>query len=283
MSVDTDTATERAGSSEESPIGAAINRVLNAVGSSWMSVWALLVFAFLYAPIAVLILFSFEQGTFSGFPWDGFTMQWYTQMVNDDRLIQSTLNSLYVGAFVTVGATVLGTLGAIALVRGSFRRKGLFRALVIAPMTIPGLILGIALLLWFNVLGFNTSLRTVMLGQLVFVTPFVVITVSARLRGFDPELEEAARDLGASKWQTYRRVTLPILMPGIISGALFAFTLSFDDFLIAFFTSGVQNTLPIYIWSKVQHGTDPVINAISAMVLLFSISLIVASELLRQR
>ncbi|SEH43024.1 spermidine/putrescine transport system permease protein [Halopenitus malekzadehii] len=281
MSVD---ATPSDGTAAEESAGQSpMNTVLNAVSGYWMPVWAILVFGFLYAPIAVLILFSFEQGTFSGFPWDGFTMQWYVQMVNDDRLIQSTLNSLYVGAFVTTGATILGTLGAIALVRGSFRRKGLFRALVIAPMTIPGLILGIALLLWFNMIGFNTSLRTVMLGQLVFVTPFVLITVSARLRGFDPELEEAARDLGASKWQTYRRVTLPILMPGIISGALFAFTLSFDDFLIAFFTSGVENTLPIYIWSKVQHGTDPVINAISAMVLLFSISLIVVSELLRQR
>ncbi|WP_096391163.1 ABC transporter permease [Halopenitus persicus] len=281
MSVDA--ATSDGTAAEESSGQSPIDTLLNAVGGYWMPVWAVLVFGFLYAPIAVLILFSFEQGTFSGFPWDGFTMQWYVQMVNDDRLIQSTLNSLYVGAFVTTGATILGTLGAIALVRGSFRRKGLFRALVIAPMTIPGLILGIALLLWFNMIGFNTSLRTVMLGQLVFVTPFVLITVSARLRGFDPELEEAARDLGASKWQTYRRVTLPILMPGIISGALFAFTLSFDDFLIAFFTSGVENTLPIYIWSKVQHGTDPVINAISAMVLLFSISLIVISELLRQR
>ncbi|OYR40261.1 MULTISPECIES: ABC transporter permease [unclassified Halorubrum] len=281
MSHDTEPTAQRAG---ETPNQSRLDRYLS-VGATvaeryWLPVWAVLVFAFLFAPIVILILFSFEQGTFSSLPWNGFTTQWYSEMLSDNRLIQSTFNSLQVAANVTVAATILGTLGAIALVRGQFRRKGLFRAIIIAPMTIPGLILGIALLIWFNVIGMNTSLLTVMLGQLVFVTPFVVITVSARLRGFDPELEEAARDLGASKWQTYRRVTLPLLMPGIVSGALFAFTLSFDDFLIAFFTSGPNNTLPIYIWSKIQHGTDPVINAISAMVLLFSITLIVISQLI---
>ena len=283
MSHDTETATGRTGEKSRQSSLKQFLTVLGDIGERyWLPVWTVLVFAFLYAPIVILILFSFEQGTFSALPWDGFTTEWYSEMLNDDRLIRATFNSLQVAVNVTVVATVLGTLGAIALVRGEFRRKGLFRAIVIAPMTIPGLILGIALLIWFDILGISRSLMTVMLGQLVFVTPFVVITVSARLRGFDPELEEAARDLGASRWQTYRRVTLPLLMPGIISGALFAFTLSFDDFLIAFFTSGVENTLPIYIWSKIQHGTDPVINAISAMVLLFSITLIVASELIRR-
>lgn len=259
-----------------------VKRLWALVDRYWLGTWAALVFLFLYAPILVLVLFSFEQGTFSTLPWSGFTVEWYEELAGDTRLVRATMNSLYVGVVVTTGATVLGTLGAIALVRQSFRGKKAYRALILAPMTIPGLILGIALLLWFNYLGIDSSLRTVMIGQLVFVTPFVLVTVSARLRGFDPKLEEAARDLGASRWQTYRRVTLPILMPGIVSGALFAFTLSFDDFLIAFFTSGVENTLPIYIWSKIQHGTSPVINAISTLVLLVSIALIVASEALRR-
>jgi|AntDeeMetageno50_2_1112565.scaffolds.fasta_scaffold00549_6 spermidine/putrescine transport system permease protein len=283
MSLDNKTSIDQTNTNQTMSI---IKRYLNVLGDTaeqyWLPVWTFLVFAFLYAPIFILILFSFEKGTFSVLPWNGFTLNWYQEMVTDRRLIQATFNSLQIGVVVTAGATVLGTLGAIALVRGSFRRKGLFRAIIIAPMTIPGLILGIALLIWFNVLGFSRSLLTVMIGQLVFVTPFVLITVSARLRGFDPELEEAARDLGATKWQTYRRVTLPLLMPGIISGALFAFTLSFDDFLIAFFTSGVENTLPIFIWSKIQHGTDPVVNAISTMVLLFSISIVVIAELIRR-
>lgn len=251
---------------------------LTSVANNWVKIWAALVFLFLYAPIIVLIVFSFEKGTFSTLPWSGFTFEWYTALTKDSRLIEATYNSLWVGTIVTTVATVLGTLGAVALVRYNFRFKQGFRALVLAPMTIPGLIIGVALLMWFNVIGFSTSLKTVMIGQLVFITPFVLITVSARMQGFDPRLEEAARDLGASRFQTYRRVTIPLLMPGIISGALFAFTLSFDDFLIAFFTSGVENTLPVYIWSRIQHGTSPIINAISGLVLLVSISLIVVSE-----
>ena len=259
---------------------ASLSRLTRTVTSNWIRVWAALVFLFLYAPIIVLVVFSFEEGTFSTLPWSGFTLEWYAQMANNGQVLTSTLNSLYVGGVVTVLGTVLGTLGAIALVRYDFTLKKGYRVLVIAPMTIPALILGVALLMWFNYVGISTNLRTVMIGQLVFVTPFVLITVSSRLRGFDPDLEEAALDLGASRVQVYRRVTLPLLLPGIVSGALFAFTLSFDDFLIAFFTSGVKNTLPIFIWSKIQHGTNPVINAISTMVLLFSISLIAVSETL---
>ena len=251
--------------------------ILQYIDQHWIQLWSALVFLFLYAPIIALIAFSFEKGTFSTVPWSGFTLVWYEQLISDSRLISSAINSLYIGVVVTTVATVLGTLGAVTLVRYDFKLKSIYRLLVIAPMTVPGLILGVALLNWFKYLGFSTTLKTVMIGQLVFVTPFVLITVTSRLRGFDPALEEAARDLGASKWETYRRVTLPVLMPGIVSGALFAFTLSFDDFLIAFFTSGVKNTLPIYIWSKIQHGTSPVINAISTIVLLFSISLVMLS------
>lgn len=255
-------------------------RAGKAVERNWIQAWTALVFLFLYAPIIVLFVFSFEKGTFSTLPWSGFTLKWYQVMMDNSSVLSSTLNSLYVASIVTTIATVLGTLGAIALVRYDFRLKEGYRALVIAPMTIPALILGIALLMWFNILGISTSLHTVMIGQLVFVTPFVLITVSSRLQGFDPSLEEAAFDLGASRFQVYRRVTLPLLLPGIISGALFAFTLSFDDFLIAFFTSGVNNTLPIFLWSKIQHGTNPVINAVSTMVLLFSTILVISSELL---
>lgn len=265
-------------SEHESDVSFPAQRVVQFFERNWIRFWAALVFAFLYAPIVVLIVFSFEAGTFSTLPWSGFTLEWYRELVSNTQLVRSAMNSLYVAGVVTVVATFLGTLGAIALVRYQFRLQRLYRLLVIAPMTVPGLILGVALLNWFSYIGLSTTLRTVMIGQLVFVTPFVLITVTSRLRGFDPELEEAARDLGASKWQTYRRVTLPILAPGIISGALFAFTLSFDDFLIAFFTSGVKNTLPIFIWSKVQHGTNPVINAISTVVLCVSISLIVLSQ-----
>ncbi|WP_101295773.1 ABC transporter permease [Halegenticoccus soli] len=269
--------------SEMTETGLPLRRLRDVLDTYWIHVWTLLVFAFLYFPIVVLVVFSFEKGTYSTLPWSGFTVQWYAEMVTDQVLIDSATNSAIVAVFVTVIGTTLGTLGAISLVRYEFKLKSVYRSLIIAPMTVPGLILGVGLLMWFKYLGFSTDLKTVMIGQLVFVTPFVLITVSASLSGFDPHLEEAARDLGASRWQTYRRVTIPMLMPGIVSGAMFAFALSFDDFLIAFFTSGVKNTLPVYLWSRMNHGISPVINAISTVVLLFSIVLIVGSELLRRR
>lgn len=245
---------------------------------NWLRIWTGLVLLLLYTPIVVIVAFSFESGAFSTLPWSGFTLDWYRKLFASGQAINSIYNSVYVALIVTVIGTFLGTLGAIALVRQNFRGKTLFRVLVLAPMTIPGLLLGVALLMMFNYLEITRSLQTVMIGQLVFVTPFVLVTVSSRLRGFDPVLEEAARDLGASRWTAYRRITLPLLAPGIISGALFAFTLSFDDFLIAFFTSGAQNTLPVYIFSEVQRNTSPVVNAISAIALIVSITIVAISR-----
>lgn len=266
-------------STETSPMAnqSTLSKAVQAVEKYWIRIWAFLVILFLYTPIVVIVLFSFEQGSFSSFPWDGFTLEWYRTLLETPSAISATFNSLFVALFVTFFGTMLGTLGAIALVRHDFRLKEAYRMLVIAPMTIPGLILGVALLMMFNYLEITRTLRTVIIGQLVFVVPFVLVTVSSRLAGFDPTLEQAARDLGASKWTAYRRVTLPLLAPGIVSGALFAFTLSFDDFLIAFFTSGVENTLPIYIFSTIQRTQSPVINAISTIALLLSMLLILTS------
>ena len=244
----------------------------------WLHIWTVLVLAFLYTPIVVVVVFSFEKGAFSSLPWDGFTLEWYAELLTTPTALDAIYNSLLVAVVVTAVGTTVGTLGAIALVRHEFSLKRLYRSLVVAPMTIPGLILGIALLMLFDHLGVARSLYTVMVGQLVFVVPFVLVTVSARLRGFDRELEDAARDLGASRWRTYRHVTIPLLAPGIVSGALFAFTLSFDDFLIAFFTSGPLNTLPVYIYSNVIRSTTPVVNAISAVALLVSMTLIASSR-----
>jgi spermidine/putrescine transport system permease protein len=272
MSTETDTQT--APNVEESTL----TNVARWAERNWLRVWTLLVLLFLYTPIVIIVVFSFEESAFSTLPWSGFTLEWYRQLLASGQAINSILNSVYVALIVTTVGTILGTLGSIALVRHRFRGKTIYRALVMAPMTIPGLILGVALLMMFNYLSITRSLQTVIIGQLVFVTPFVLVTVSSRLRGFDPILEEAARDLGASRWTTYRRVTLPLLAPGIISGALFAFTLSFDDFLIAFFTSGAQNTLPVFIFSQVQRNTSPVVNAISAIALVVSIGIVIASQ-----
>lgn len=258
-----------------------VRRTIQKLERNWLRFWTAAVLIFLYMPIVIVVVFSFEQGAFSTLPWSGFTLEWYRELLSDSAAISSIYNSAIVAVAVTAIATVLGTLGAIALVRHEFPLKRGYRALVIAPMTVPGLILGIALALTFSYLEVSRSLRTVIVGQLVFITPFVLVTVSARLRGYDPTLEEAARDLGASKLTIYKRVTLPLLAPGIISGALFAFTLSWDDFLIAFFTSGAQDTLPVYIFSTIQRSQTPVINAISAVALLVSILLIGFSLLFR--
>lgn len=256
--------------------------VINLFRGSWLKIWTIIFIIFLYIPIVFVVVFSFERGEFSTLPWGGFTLKWYNTLLNTPIAIEAIYNSLFVAVVVTTLATVLGTLGAIALVRHEFRFKQLYRSLVIAPMTIPGLILGIALLMMFNYFGIKRSLYTVMVGQLVFIVPFVLVTVTARLRGFEQQLEEAARDLGATRWATYRHVTLPLLAPGIISGALFAFTLSFDDFLIAFFTSGPENTLPVYIYSNVIRTTTPVVNAISAVALFVSMTLIILSQYLQR-
>lgn len=260
---------------------AGYRRIVRALERNWLRFWTVSVLAFLYLPIVIIVIFSFEEGAFSTLPWNGFTFEWYREMLNNSAAISSIFNSAIVAVVVTIAGTVLGTLGAIALVRYEFPFKRGYRALVIAPMTVPGLILGIALGMTFSSLNIPRSLQTVMVGQLVFITPFVLVTVSARLRGYDPTLEEAARDLGASKWTVYKRVTLPLLAPGIISGALFAFTLSWDDFLIAFFTSGAQDTLPVWIFSTIQRAQSPVINAISTVALLVSIGLIGISLLFR--
>ena len=261
--------------------GNPLRTLIGVVEDNWLRLWTALIFVFLYLPIVVIVVFSFEKGAFSNLPWDGFTLEWYRALLDSSSAINSIKNSLLVAVVVTAIGTLLGTLGALALVRREFRFKQLYRGLVIAPMTIPGLILGVALLMMFNYLEIVRTLATVVVGQLVFVVPFVLVTVTARLRGYDPTLEDAARDLGASRWTTYRRITIPLLAPGIISGALFAFTLSFDDFLIAFFTSGAQNTLPVFIFSTIQRSQTPLINAISTIALLISMTLIAISLLFR--
>lgn len=278
MSTDTPSSTSTQNRSETSSRASVLRSAGRWVESRWLHLWTALVLLFLYTPIVVIVLFSFEQGAFSNLPWSGFTLEWYRRLLGNSQAITAIVNSVYVALFVTTIGTVLGTLGAIALVRKQFRLKGLYRGLVMAPMTIPGLILGVALLMMFNYLEVTRTLQTVIVGQLVFVVPFVVVTVSSRLQGFDPILEEAARDCGASRWTTYRRVTLPLLAPGIVSGALFAFTLSFDDFLIAFFTSGAQNTLPVFIFSTINRTTSPVVNAISTIALVVSMAIVTLSR-----
>lgn len=244
---------------------------------------ALATFAFLYVPIVVLIVFSFNSAR-SGAAWQGFTLNWYERMFNNARIIESAGTSLLIAVLSTLGAVIIGTLTAMAMERYAFRAKAAWDGLLYMPVIIPEIVAGISLLLFFALIGIERGLFTLVVSHIAFSMPFVYLTVRARLADFDRSVEEAAQDLGANEWVTFTRVTLPLLMPGIISGALLAFTLSLDDFVISFFVNGKGwQTLPVYIWGQIRRGVTPEINAISTLMLAFSIMLVVISQLLQRR
>jgi len=246
---------------------------------------AALVFGCLYLPVLILIVFSFNN-TRSVALFTGFSTQWYGSLAQNAELLDAARNSLLVGLITTIAATAIGTLTALAMDRYRFRLRTAFDANLYLPIVIPEIVMGIALLLFFNQALFpflqnafgiraTTGLHTITISHIAFDIPFVYVIVRARLADFDRTLEEAASDLGADEWQTFRHVTLPLLMPGIIGGALMAFTLSLDDYLITAFTKGIrEQTMPLYIYSLVRRGVTPEINALSTALLLGSIGLV---------
>jgi spermidine/putrescine transport system permease protein len=246
---------------------------------------AALIFGFLYLPVLILIVFSFNS-TRSVAVLSGFSLQWYTRLAANAELLAAARNSLLIGLISTVAATAIGTLTALGMDRYRFRGRTAFDANLYLPIVIPEIVMGISLLLFFNqalfpfiqaVTGWRlgTGLPTITLAHIAFNIPFVYVIVRARLAGFDRTLEEAAGDLGADEWRTFTRVTLPLLMPGIIGGALMAFTLSLDDYLITAFTKGVgSTTMPLYIYSLVRKGVTPEINALSTALLIGSMGLV---------
>ena len=240
-------------------------------------------FAFLYVPIAVLIAFSFNSAR-TGATWQCFSLQWYERVFSNTRILEAAANSLIVAALATVGSVVIGTLMAIAMERYQFRAKLAWDALLYLPVIIPEIVMGISLLIFFAAINLSRGIVTLVISHIAFCMPFVYLTMRARLADFDRSLEEAAQDLGADEWTTFRRITLPLLMPGIISSALLAFTLSLDDFVISFFVTGVgSQTLPVYIWGQIRRGITPEINAISTLMLLLSIVLVIVAQLIQRR
>lgn len=235
------------------------------------------VYAFLFAPIVVLVLFSFNDSKRNA-TWQGFTLRWYSALFNDQPVLDALWLTLRVAVIATILATLFGAFAAYALTRYKFRGSGLYNGAIYVPLVIPEIVFGVALLSGFNAAGFGLSLRTVIIAHVAFMLSFVIVVVKARMSGFDKTLEEAAMDLGANEVQTFLYVTLPFMVPGILAGALLAFVLSFDDFVITFFNSGVGNTtLPLKVYSMVKFGVTPEINAISVFMLLISILLLLAS------
>lgn len=254
---------------------------------------SLLMYLFLYAPIVVLVLFSFTTDSF-GVRLQGFTFVWYERLWQDDRLIGAALNTLEVALVSTFVSTILGTLTALAMERYRFRGRGAFDALLYLPIVIPEIVMAVSLLAFFafsfDVLASITgqrlsmSLMTVIISHIAFSISFVVVVVRASLSGFDRRLEEAAQDLGANEWQTFWRITFPLILPGIVGGALLAFTISLDDFIISFFTSGPGTSLlPVEVYGQVKRAITPKINAISTIMLVISMTLVGISQLLQRR
>jgi spermidine/putrescine transport system permease protein len=240
-----------------------------------LSGYGVFVYVFLFAPIVLLVLFSFNKNQYGSFPITGWTSTWYRQVFSDPDIQDALRTTLSVGWKVTAISVVLGTAAAFPLVRAGLRFPAGFRVAFTLPIMIPGILIGISLLILFRqVLHVQTSPTTAVVGQSLYTTPFVLLLVAARLQGFDRDLERAASDLGANAFNRLRLIVLPLIFPAILAGALFAFTLSFDEFVITYFIVGANNTLPIYIYTQIKYGITPEVNALAALVLMASIVLI---------
>jgi spermidine/putrescine transport system permease protein len=241
-----------------------------------LTVYALLGFVYLFLPIGFIIAFSFNDpaGRFN-LVWQGFTFDNWLNPFAQEELTDAMVYSLRIAAMSTVAATVLGSLVAIAISRYEFRGKGAVDLLLVLPLTTPEIVLGASLLnIFLDIAFFDLGTVTIWISHVMFSVSFVALTVKARIRGFDWALEDAAADLGAGPWRTFRLVTFPLILPGIVAAALLSFALSLDDFIITLFTKGSQNTFPLQVWGGSRNGTPPQINVLATSVLLVSVAVI---------
>jgi len=248
-----------------------------------LPVFSLFVFAFLYLPILVLIVYSFNEGGVGGFPPKQFTLHWYQQLFADSSIWDSVLNSLIVAVGAVALSLVLGLLAALALDRANFPGKSLFRRLVLLPLVLPGIITGLSLLMFVDRIGIQLSLLTVFLGHGTALISVATTELFAGLQKMDRAQEEASLDLGATPWQTFWRITLPNLKLSLIASALLIFTLSMDEIAVTFFLLGRDNTLPLEIWARLRRGITPEINAISTLIFVLSVILILIWYRIRTR
>jgi len=248
-----------------------------------------ILFGILYLPLVVLVAYSFIDPDQPGV-W---TLEWYRQLAADPQLIDAFFVSLWVGLWSTAFAAVLGTGIALALERKRFRGRKIFEILNFVPLVMPEIVLGLSLLVWFGLLAkalsligieFSLGSTSLIIAHITFCLAYVVITVQARLQDFDRSLEEAALDLGATPWKTFWKVTFPLIWPGILSGSLLAFTISFDDFIVSYFTSGVGgDPLPVKLYSMIRFGMSPTVNAISTLILLMTVAVVLFTFRPRKR
>jgi spermidine/putrescine transport system permease protein len=244
-----------------------------------LKVYTALVYIFLFAPILMVVLTSFNPTGRATIP-NGLTTQWYSDLMEDRQLMRALWTSLQIALTTSVIASLLGLSAAYGLSRYRIPGKGVAQGLFYLPMLIPAVVTGVSLLIWFNRLNISLGWFSILIAHVIFALPFTLTIILTSFAGFDTRLEEAAQDLGATPWRTFRLVTLPLVMPGVLGGALMAFTLSFDEFVLTFFVAGggVQ-TLPLVIYNRIRYLLSPEINAIATIVIVFSVGLLLLAQL----
>lgn len=248
--------------------------------SPWLGLASALVFAFLYLPLAVVVLYSFSATKVNAWPIKGYTLDWYRELLADRDIHEAVQLSIFVGLCAATIAVVLGTLTAFALDRYDFRAKQAIRFFVVLPIVLPGIVTGVAMLAFFTLVGWPLSRWTIIIAHATFCVTLVLNNVIARLGQIPRSFTEASADLGASPQQTFWRVTFPLVRPAIIAGAILAFTLSFDEVVVTFFLTGREKTLPLLIWGRLRQGISPEINAAASVIILVSlVGVLVANRL----
>jgi spermidine/putrescine transport system permease protein len=243
--------------------------------SRWLWLAAIFAYVFLYAPLVIVVVYSFNDSRLNA-QWVGFTLDWYRKLFADEEMLTAARNSLVIGLVASAVSTVLGTMAGFAMYRYRLR---VLPVMVVAPIAIPEILMGVSLLIFFVAINLTLGLVSITLAHIAFCIGFVAIVVRSRLAGMDESLVEAARDLGATPWRAFRLITLPLIMPGVIAGALMAFTLSIDDFVVTYFTAGADAlTLPLKIYTMVKISVTPEVNAVSTLLMLLTLALIVLAS-----
>ncbi len=249
-----------------------------------LAVYTVTYLVFIYLPVLLLPLFSFNDAIYVAFPMKGFTTRWWAEMVDQDGMHRALWNSFRVAVPVALISTMLGMCAAKALTSGRLTGVRLLTGLFTLPLVIPFIILGIALLIFFNKWGLGLSLISVAIGHIIICVPFAMFVLMSRLESFDRSIEEAALDLGETPWMTFWRVTFPISLPGIVASLLLTFTISFDEFLLAFFLTGTDSTLPIFIWSQLRFPAKlPAVLALGTAILVVTFAIVILAEWLRRQ
>lgn len=244
---------------------------------------ALLIYAFLYLPLIVIVLYSFSADKVNSWPIDSYTFDWYRELRHDTQIIEGIKLSLRVGIFASLIAVVLGTLAGLAIDRLEFPGKAALRFLIVLPITLPGIVTGVALLSYFTLIHWDLSNWTIIVAHATFCITLVMNNVVGRLSQLPRHLDEASADLGATPLRTFRKITLPLIFPAIIAGAMLAFTLSFDEIVVTLFVKGRDNTLPLVIWGRLRRGLSPEVNAAASVIIAGSFIFVVLSTWLTSR